>query len=57
MKLFLYILLGIVISYAFIAMGTVGFILGLGCLIGVILWGLSILTQIRNELIQQNQKR
>lgn len=54
MKLFLYILLGIFISYAFIAMGTVGLILGLGCLIGVILWGLSILIQIRNELIQKN---
>lgn len=54
MKLFLFILLGNVISYAFIAMGTVGIYLGLGCLIGVILWGLTILIQIRNELIKQN---
>ncbi|SDT24444.1 hypothetical protein SAMN05444162_3535 [Paenibacillaceae bacterium GAS479] len=37
MKLFLYILIGIVISYILIALGTVGFIIGIGIFIGLFL--------------------
>lgn len=56
MKLFLYLILGVIISYIFVLLENIGLILGIGLAIGLLIMLTVNSIQIRREIINSNFK-